>query len=180
MSTFRRLLCAKSGLMQCSKMQLIRSPRRRGRAAGAGIAAAGIVATGGSNDRRILGAESTLRRHRGPPSSCPFSARSGNRPAARKMCDGRSRRTRPCRRTAVKRHRGQRAVAADSDCLPSATTAEFGSAIPCSRAARFGVSPIIACSLAEPDPIKSPTTTRPVAVPTRVRSKAGVLRRIPL
>ena len=47
-------------------------------------------------------------------------------------------------------------------------TTMFGSAIPCRRAARFGVSPTIACSCAAPAPIRSPTTTSPVAMPTRV------------
>jgi class 3 adenylate cyclase len=34
----------------------------------------------------------------------------------------------------------------------------FGSAIPCNRAARFGVSPTIPRSCASPDPIRSPTS----------------------
>ena len=42
-----------------------------------------------------------------------------------------------------------------------------GSAKSCSRAARFGVSPTTDCSCAEPSPIRSPTTTSPVAMPTR-------------
>ena len=50
----------------------------------------------------------------------------------------------------------------------SAMTTVFGSAIPCRRAATFGVSPTIPRSCASPDPIKSPTTTKPVAMPTRV------------
>ena len=37
----------------------------------------------------------------------------------------------------------------------------------CSRAARFGVSPTTASSCAAPSPIRSPTTTCPVAIPTR-------------
>ena len=36
----------------------------------------------------------------------------------------------------------------------SAMTTVFGSAMPCRRAARFGVSPTISCSCASPDPIK--------------------------
>jgi hypothetical protein len=52
----------------------------------------------------------------------------------------------------------------------SAITTTFGSATPCSRAARFGVSPTIPRSCASPYPIRSPTTTNPVAMPTRVRS----------
>jgi hypothetical protein len=36
------------------------------------------------------------------------------------------------------------------------------------RAARFGVSPTMACSWEAPEPMRSPTTTRPVAIPTRV------------
>ena len=54
----------------------------------------------------------------------------------------------------------------------SAMTTVFGSAIPCRRAARFGVSPTTACSCAAPDPIRSPTTTSPVAIPTRVCREA--------
>ena len=46
---------------------------------------------------------------------------------------------------------------------------------PASRAAMFGVSPTIACSCEAPDPIRSPTTTRPVAMPTRVCNGAWVL-----
>ncbi len=55
----------------------------------------------------------------------------------------------------------------------SATTTLFGSATPCKRAARFGVSPTMPCSCAAPDPIRSPTTTSPVAMPTRVCRGAG-------
>ena len=54
----------------------------------------------------------------------------------------------------------------------SAITTLFGSAIPCRRAAMFGVSPTIPRSCASPDPIRSPTTTKPVAMPTRVCSGA--------
>ena len=57
--------------------------------------------------------------------------------------------------------------------VTSETIAVFGSAIPCSRAARFGVSPIMPRSCASPEPIKSPTTTRPVAMPTRVCRGVG-------
>ena len=52
----------------------------------------------------------------------------------------------------------------------SAMTTVFGSAMPCRRAARFGVSPTMPRSWASPDPIRSPTTTKPVAMPTRVWS----------
>ena len=45
-----------------------------------------------------------------------------------------------------------------------------GSASPCSRAARLGVSPTMPRSWASPDPTRSPTTTSPVAIPTRVCS----------
>ena len=48
-----------------------------------------------------------------------------------------------------------------------AITTVPGSASACSRAARFGVSPTTACSCAAPSPIRSPTTTSPVAIPTR-------------
>ena len=54
-------------------------------------------------------------------------------------------------------------------------TTVFGSAIPCRRAARFGVSPTMPRSCASPDPIRSPTTTSPVAMPTRVCSEAACL-----
>ena len=49
--------------------------------------------------------------------------------------------------------------------MPSAITTVPGAATCCSRAARFGVSPTTACSRAAPSPTKSPTTTRPVAMP---------------
>ena len=52
--------------------------------------------------------------------------------------------------------------------MPSAMTTVFGSAMPCRRAARFGVSPTMPRSCASPEPIRSPTTTSPVAMPTRV------------
>ena len=58
----------------------------------------------------------------------------------------------------------------------SAMTTLFGSAMPCRRAARFGVSPTMPRSCASPDPIRSPTTTSPVAMPTRVCSGACVFR----
>ena len=59
----------------------------------------------------------------------------------------------------------------------SAMTTVFGSAIPCNRAARFGVSPTMPRSCASPDPIRSPTTTTPVAMPIRVCRGAGALER---
>ena len=49
-------------------------------------------------------------------------------------------------------------------------TTVSGSARACSRAARFGVSPTTALLLRRPSPIRSPTTTSPVAMPTRARS----------
>ena len=49
-----------------------------------------------------------------------------------------------------------------------------GVASACRRAARFGVSPTMPRSCASPDPIRSPTTTSPVAMPTRVCSGALV------
>ena len=42
----------------------------------------------------------------------------------------------------------------------------FGVAMVCSRAARFGVSPTTPRSCAAPSPIRSPTTTSPVAIPS--------------
>src|SRR5262245_50092905 len=50
------------------------------------------------------------------------------------------------------------------------------SATPCKRVATFGVSPTTACSCAEPDPSRSPATTSPVAIPTRVWRVACVFR----
>ena len=43
----------------------------------------------------------------------------------------------------------------------SAITTLFVSAVPCNLAARFGVSPTMACSGDAPEPIRSPTTTSP-------------------
>jgi hypothetical protein len=57
----------------------------------------------------------------------------------------------------------------------SAMTTMFGSAMLCNRAATFGVCPTIPRSCASPDPIRSPITTIPVAIPTRVCSGAGAL-----
>ena len=54
--------------------------------------------------------------------------------------------------------------------MPSAITTAPGAAASCSRAARFGVSPTTASSRAAPSPTRSPTTTRPVAIPTRAAS----------
>ena len=51
-----------------------------------------------------------------------------------------------------------------------AITTASGSARACSRAAKFGVSPTTPCSCAAPDPTRSPTTTSPVAMPTRTCS----------
>src|SRR5580693_5976574 len=48
----------------------------------------------------------------------------------------------------------------------SAMTSVSGAASPCSRAARFSVSPTTPRSCAAPVPIKSPTTTRPLAMPS--------------
>ena len=58
--------------------------------------------------------------------------------------------------------------------VPSAMTTVSGSAIACRRAARFGVSPTTPRSCASPDPMRSPTTTSPVAIPTRTcKRRAG-------
>ena len=48
-----------------------------------------------------------------------------------------------------------------------------GAANPCSLAARFGVVPTTPCSCVAPSPIRSPTTTAPVAMPTRPTSGAS-------
>ncbi len=59
----------------------------------------------------------------------------------------------------------------------SAITTEPGVAASCSRAARLGVSPETAPASSTPSPNKSPTTTAPVAMPTRAsrtRSACGV------
>src|SRR5215472_6055303 len=58
-------------------------------------------------------------------------------------------------------------------------TTVFGSARPCSLAARFGVSKTTDCSCADPSPIRSPTTTRPVAIPTRACSVTELTSRRP-
>ena len=47
---------------------------------------------------------------------------------------------------------------------------ELGGAKLCSRAARLGASPMTSFSDAHPEPTVSPTTTNPVAMPTRTRS----------
>ena len=62
--------------------------------------------------------------------------------------------------------------------VPAMTTIA-GSATACSLAARFGVSPTTACRWAAPSPMRSPTTTRPVAMPMRVSSvlRDGVVSR---
>jgi hypothetical protein len=53
--------------------------------------------------------------------------------------------------------------------VPAMTTVP-GPATPCSRAARFGVSPTTACRWVAPSAMRSPTTTTPVAMPMRVSS----------
>ena len=63
--------------------------------------------------------------------------------------------------------------------VPAAMTTASGSARACSRAARFGVSPTTDCSCAEPSPIRSPTTTSPVAIPTRAWSLTDLTSRRP-
>ena len=50
----------------------------------------------------------------------------------------------------------------------------FAGARPWSRAAKFGVSPTTPRSCASPDPTRSPTTTKPVATPTRACSFAVI------
>ena len=52
--------------------------------------------------------------------------------------------------------------------VSSATSTVFGSAMACSLAARFGVSPTTPRSCAAPLPMWSPTTTTPVATPIRI------------
>ena len=56
-------------------------------------------------------------------------------------------------------------------------TMPFGPASDCNRAARLGVSPTTACSWAAPAPIRSPTTTSPVAMPSLTCSRWGRSRR---
>src|SRR6266516_4496993 len=58
-------------------------------------------------------------------------------------------------------------------CVLCAITTAPGSARAWRRAARFGVSPTTACSCAAPAPMRSPTTTGPVAMPMRTRSRSG-------
>ena len=59
----------------------------------------------------------------------------------------------------------------------SATTRVPGRASACRRAARFGVSPTTPRSCAAPAPIRSPTTTRPLAMPIRTFSGSCVASR---
>ena len=66
----------------------------------------------------------------------------------------------------------ERAVRAGLGAIDAVTRLDVGSAKACNRAARFGVSPTTDCSCAGPAPIKSPTTTSPVAIPTRACSLA--------
>jgi hypothetical protein len=54
--------------------------------------------------------------------------------------------------------------------VSSETTTVPGSARVWRRAARFGASPTTDASRDAPEPMRSPTTTTPVAIPTRVRS----------
>ena len=61
--------------------------------------------------------------------------------------------------------------------VPAAITTASGSAKACRRAARLGVSPTTDCSCAEPSPIRSPTTTSPVAIPTRAWSLTDLISR---
>ena len=56
--------------------------------------------------------------------------------------------------------------------VASAMTTLSDAAIPCNRAARLGVSPTTPRSCASPEPRRSPTTTIPVAMPTRTCSGA--------
>ena len=58
--------------------------------------------------------------------------------------------------------------------VSASMTAQPGSASDCSRAARFGVSPITACSCAAPAPSRSPTTARPLAMPMRAANRSPV------
>jgi class 3 adenylate cyclase len=59
----------------------------------------------------------------------------------------------------------------------AAITTASGSAKACKRAARFGVSPTTDCSWVDPPLIISPTTTNPVAIPTRVWSLTDLTSR---
>ena len=63
--------------------------------------------------------------------------------------------------------------------VPAAMTTVSGSARACSRAARFGRFTDDRCSCAEPSPIRSPTTTSPVAMPTRAWSLTPLTSRRP-
>jgi hypothetical protein len=59
----------------------------------------------------------------------------------------------------------------------SAMTSVPGCASTCSRAARFGVSPMTPRSCAAPVPIRSPTTTRPLAMPSLTFNGSSVATR---
>jgi hypothetical protein len=63
--------------------------------------------------------------------------------------------------------------------VPAAIATPPRAAISCNRAAKFGVSPTTISSRAAPSPTRSPTTTRPLATPTRAASgsPAGVASR---
>ena len=84
--------------------------------------------------------------------------------------------TRQARTGSAKPFRRLAAEIGDSNRPPTsrrvlcAITTVPGSASACRRAARLGVSPTTACSCGRTLPTRSPTTTSPVAIPTRTAS----------
>jgi len=78
----------------------------------------------------------------------------------------------------VPRSRYSKRSATSRRVLAAITTVPASASV-CNRAARFGVSPTTDCSCAEPSPIRSPTTTSPVAIPTRAWSWTDLMSRRP-
>ena len=76
------------------------------------------------------------------------------------------------RREALRRHRAEVLVLKQTAGQAMRTLRDHHRAR-IGEAARFGVSPTTACSCAAPAPMRSPTTTGPVAMPMRTRSRSG-------
>ncbi|MGB7038307.1 MAG: hypothetical protein WBD83_01445 [Xanthobacteraceae bacterium] len=93
--------------------------------------------------------------------------------ASKRLAMGRSRSTRQMVMGSANPFSAAGAMASYSNSSPASrrvvasTTTVFGAAADFSRAARFGVSPTTLRSCTSPVPSNSPTTTSPVAMPTR-------------
>ena len=117
-------------------------------------------------------------------SSRPTSGDLPDRRAAKRPTSGLSPRTRQASCGSSKPASCFRPRSSKSNSFPicclvlAATTRAPGEASACSRAARLGVSPMIDCSWEEPLPIRSPTTTDPLAMPIRASSLTGPRRPI--